>query len=365
MTPARDRMPDVKRFAFVVSDLYGGGAQRVLLNTADGLRQRGHQVCVYLLRDKVEHRIPPGLEVVNLAVVNKVTKALANPLLEKWQAHNIKKTLKAFRPDVTISCSCDKITRHIKGLNLYLWVHSNSIEGISNVEKQQKLILKLQQLYQGKKLIVVSKGIKHTLVTQVGLVAENIKVIYNPFDQAALEKSAREDVLPRHLPKEYFIHVGTFEKRKRHDRLLRAYHDSGSHTPLVIMGKGSTTDTQAIRDCISDLGLEGKVIMMDYRFNPYPLIANAKTLLLTSDREGLPTVLVEALLLHTPVISVDCPSGPKEILTHELADFLISPENEKGLAEAIIRMDQAPVTIEERHSLQFLKETVLPQFEAL
>ncbi len=358
-------MPGVKRFAFVVSDLYGGGAQRVLLNTAEGLRQRGHQVCVYLLRDKIEHRIPPDLEVVNLAVVNKVTKALANPLLEKWQAHTIKKSLKAFRPDVTISCSCDKITRHIKELNLYLWVHSNSIEGMSDVEKQQKLILKRHQLYQGKKLIVVSRGIKHTLVTQAGLVAENIKVIYNPFDQAALEKSAREEALPHHLPKEYFIHVGTFEKRKRHDRLLRAYRESGSPTPLVIMGKGSAADTQAIGDCIRDLGLEDKVIVMGYQANPYPLIASAKALLLTSDREGLPTVLIEALLLHTPVISVDCPSGPKEILTQELADFLIPPDNEKGLANAIKRMDQAPVIIMERYYKQFLKETVLPQFEAL
>ncbi|SFU43149.1 glycosyltransferase [Halomonas korlensis] len=358
-------MPDVKRFAFVVSDLYGGGAQRVLLNAAEGLRQRGHQICVYLLRDKIEHRIPSGLEVVNLAVVNRITKALANPLLEKWQAHTIKRALEAFRPDITICCSCDKITRHIKGLNLYLWVHSNSVEGLPNREQQKKLIYKLQRLYQGKKLIVVSKGIKHALVTQAGLTAESIKVIYNPFDQDCLKEGATEETLPRHLPKEYFIHVGTFEIRKRHDRLLRAYRESGSQTPLVIMGKGSAAETQAIGDCIKDLGLEDKVIVMGYQANPYPLIASAKALLLTSDREGLPTVLIEALLLHTPVISVDCPSGPSEILTHELVDYLIPPENEKGLANAIKRMDQAPVIVMERHYKQFLKETVLPQFEAL
>ena len=88
-------------------------------------------------------------------------------------------------------------------------------------------------------------------------------------------------------------------------------------------------------------------------------------MILASDAEGLPRVLIEALLLHTPVISVDCPSGPREILTQELADFLVAPENETGLADAIARMDQAPIEIEERHYRQFLKESVLPQFEAL
>jgi hypothetical protein len=58
-------------------------------------------------------------------------------------------------------------------------------------------------------------------------------------------------------------------------------------------------------------------------------------------------------------------SGPREILTDELAAFLVAQENEKDLADAIARMDQAPVKVESRHYRQFLTENVIPQFEAL
>ena len=105
--------------------------------------------------------------------------------------------------------------------------------------------------------------------------------------------------------------------------------------------------------------------MAGYHHNPYPWIASAKAVILTSDAEGLPRVLIEALMLHVPVISTDCPSGPREILTGELASFLVAQEDEKGLADAISRMDKASIKIDERYYKQFLTENVIPQFEAL
>jgi|GEM_PF-4603145 len=71
-------MPDVKRFAFVVSDLYGGGAEKSLLYTAEGLRQRGNIVKVFILRNRIEQDIPAELEVENIAVITDLTKALNN-----------------------------------------------------------------------------------------------------------------------------------------------------------------------------------------------------------------------------------------------------------------------------------------------
>lgn len=353
-----------KRFAFVISDLYGGGAQKVLLNTAEGLRAKGHCVRIFLLRNRIEHEIPDRLDVVNLAVISKMTKALSNVWVERLQARRIQKALSAFSPDVTISCSCDKITRHIHDFNLYYWVHANSIEGAENAQQRNKKIRKIKEFYTGKRLIVVSEGIRGSLISQANLDKENIQVIYNPFDQAFLKRLSK-DTSDGPSQREYFIHVGTFERRKRHDRLLRAYYSSGSSTPLVIMGKGSEQERSAITNLTLELGIQDRVYILPFQRNPYPWIARAKALLLTSDQEGLPTVLIEALLLHVPVISVDCPSGPQEILTQELADFLVAPDNEKGLAEAIDRMDQDPIEIKERHYQQFLKENVLPQFEAL
>lgn len=358
-----------KRFAFVIADLYGGGAQKVLLNTAEGLRQRGHRVKVFILRDVIEHELPPELDIVNLSLINKLTKAVSNVLLEKYQAHRISKALDAYEPDTIISCSCDKITRHIKHPRLYFWIHANSIAGLpAQSAEVKKKIGKLQRFYRNRNLITVSRGIKESLHDLAGISTDKIRVIYNSFDQDALIQAASDNAIDKkapYTPHGYFIHVGTFEKRKRHDRLLKAYAASQASSPLVILGKGKADEKQAIQQQIDDLGLSASVTIVDYQRNPYPMIANAKALVLTSDREGLPTVLIEALLLHTPVISVDCPSGPREILTQELADFLIATDDGAGLAGAIARMDRDPLIVESRHYQAFLKETVLPQFEAL
>lgn len=352
-----------KKFSFIISDFYGGGAQKVLINTAEGLRLRGHQVRVFTLREKVEHEIPACLEVVNLSVINKFTKAMSNFLVEKIQARVIAKALSVFEPDIVISCSCDKITRHIKDYNLYFWIHSNSLDTNSSKAGKEKDIKKIRRFYLGRKIISVSQGVKNSLVTHAELNPKDISVIYNPFDAEAIRDRAKAE--SPDISFEYFIHVGTFEHRKRHDRLLRAYSKSNVTTPLLIVGKGKREEEEYVSKLISELGLKNKVTLLGYHENPFPFIAKAKALLLTSDQEGLPTVLIEALLLHTPVISVDCPSGPCEILTQELADFLVPLSDEEGLADAIKRMDTSPVLIEKRHYSQFLEGNVLPKFEAL
>ncbi|UYG06017.1 glycosyltransferase [Halomonas sp. M4R1S46] len=371
-TSSSASMPDItaqadtapaKRFAFVIEDLYGGGAQKSLLYTADQLRQRGHAVKVFTLRERIEHRLPEGLDIEDLAVVTRFTKATSTVLTEKWQASRIARALEAWQPDVAISCSCDKITRHLDLPNLYFWVKSDVSAKFSEAKQRERAFDKVRRFYRGRRVIAVSQGVKENLERVVGLQAERIVPIYNPYEREPFVAMADE---PAPLPDgEYFLCVAAIEPRKRHDRLLRAYAASGIRTPLAIMGKGKPEHEAEVRELITTLGLEDRVLWLGYHHNPYPFIRHAKALALTSDAEGLPRVLIEALLLHTPVLSVDCPSGPKEILTQELADFLVAPENEKGLADAIARMDQAPVTIEPRHYQQFLKDTVLPQFEAL
>lgn len=353
----------MKRFAFIIEDLYGGGAQKSLLYTADQLRQRGHAVIVLTLRELIEHRVPEGLEIVNLGVVTRFTKATTTVLTEKWQARCIARAQADWQPDVVISCSCDKITRHLRHPNLYFWVKSDVTAKFSDPAKRERAFAKVRRFYKGRQVIAVSQGVKDNLEQVVGLEAKRILPIYNPYAREPFVAMTRE---PAELPTDdYFLCLAALEPRKRHDRLLRAYAASGVTTPLMIMGKGKPEHEATIREQIETLGLGDRVTLAGYHHNPYPWIAHAKAVILTSDAEGLPRVLIEALMLHVPVISTACPSGPREILTGELADFLVAPEDEKGLAEAIARMDRAPVAIDERHYQQFLTECVIPQFEAL
>ena len=360
-----------QRIAFVIEDLYGGGAQKSLLYTADQLRQRGHAVKVFTLRDKVEHRLPPGLDIENLAVVTRFTKATSTVLTEKWQARKIGKALDAWGPEVVISCSCDKITRHLDRDNLYFWIKSDVSAKFSQPEAREKAFDKVRRFYGGRKVIAVSQGVKENLENVVGLEAETIIPIYNPYEREPFVEMAAETLtLPAGIRQgEYLLSVAAIEPRKRQDRLLRAYRkardEHGLTMPLLLLGKGKPENEATVKAQIDELSLGEHVHLLGYNANPYPFIRHALAMVLTSDAEGLPRVLIEALLLHTPVISVDCPSGPKEILTQELSDFLIDREDEDGLANAMARMSTAPITIEPRHYQQFLKESVLPKFESL
>lgn len=352
-----------RRFAFVIEDLYGGGAQKSLLYTADGLRQRGHEVKVFILRDLVEHRIPEGLVIENLAVVNRITKAISNLWVEKWQASRIRRALEDFGPDVVLSCSCDKITRHLRHPNLWFWIKSDISAKFSDPRKRARAFAKARRFYDGRKVVAVSQGVRENLLHIVGIQPQEIRAIYNPYEREPFLAMAAE---PPELPfDEYFINVGTYEPRKRHDRLLRAYKASGVSTPLVILGKGKPEDEARIRTLIAELGLQDRVAMPGYRTNPYPFIKRAKALILTSDSEGLPRVLIEALMLETPVISVDCPSGPREILSGELRKYLVGMDDEKALAHAIRAMDCEPIVVDEACYRPFLKDNVLSQFERL
>ncbi|MBP8773168.1 MAG: glycosyltransferase [Aeromonadaceae bacterium] len=343
---------------FIVKDLYGGGAEKVLINTADLLQKKGQDVRVYTLRDRIEHELPSGVHPRNIACVNKFTQAISNVFVEKAQAKIIESEICRFAPDVIISCACDKITRHLpSSLNIYYWIHGGPLSFTKDAGKSCR---KFKRFYENKNIICVSHGMADDVMkTETSL--KSCQVIYNPFDIKCIQERSTEQV---NLPfSEYFLHVGSFEKRKRHDRLLDAYKLSGIETPLVLMGKGGLENE--IREKIATLDLGHRVMVMEFQKNPFPYIKNAKALILTSDAEGLPTVLIEALVCHTPIISTNCPSGPSEILVDELINYLVDCDDIPDLARAIRDVDQRPPEIAPSYYEKFSSENTISKFMEL
>ncbi|MCU9925830.1 glycosyltransferase [Aeromonas caviae] len=349
----------MKKILFIVEDLYGGGAEKVLLNTASLLQDSGANVIVYTLRNKVEHNIPDNIRPINLAIVNRFTKSISNLFIEKLQAFLIYKKILAESPDIIISCSCDKITRHLPShLNIYYWIHGN-VTGFA--KDNTKSYTKFKRFYNNKKLICVSHGIADDILNNVQAKPKLCQVIYNPFDIVKIQSMANEPIAKPF--EKYFIHIGSFEERKRHDRLLQAYQLSGVDTPLVLMGKGVLR--KKIETMINDMGLGNKVTIVDFQKNPYPYIKSAQALILTSDAEGLPTVLIEALICHTPVISVDCPSGPAEILTGELNKFLCPLNDIQKIAASLTTQNEGPTNIDKSYYQAFSSEETINKFMQL
>ena len=93
----------MKKYLFIVEDLYGGGAEKVLLNTASMLKDTGFEVVIYTLRDRIEHILPDNITPINLGIVTKLTKTISNVFIEKIQASLILKKIKEISPDINIA----------------------------------------------------------------------------------------------------------------------------------------------------------------------------------------------------------------------------------------------------------------------
>src|SRR5690606_9108720 len=85
------------------------------------------------------------------------------------------------------------------------------------------------------------------------------------------------------------------------------------------------------------LGIQGCVQFCGFLANPYPLIRHARLLVLSSRHEGLPSVLIEALALGTPVLACDCETGPRELLDHGRLGILVRANDAEALAQGLVQ----------------------------
>jgi glycosyltransferase involved in cell wall biosynthesis len=109
---------------------------------------------------------------------------------------------------------------------------------------------------------------------------------------------------------------------------------------LLILGEGkerSSLETQA-----RALGIATRVFLPGFQANPYPYFKRAKMFVLSSRYEGLAMVLLEALALGVPVVSADCPSGPRELLDHGRNGVLFPSEDATALSNALCQLASRP-----------------------
>ncbi|WP_422462351.1 glycosyltransferase [Endozoicomonas sp. ALB115] len=354
------------RIGLLIDSLIGGGAERVTLNFAEQFSKMGHDVHIFLVKNEVQHVIENyGYQVHSISENGVLAK---NKLLNKIRlSRSLKKKVldienqdgKRFLFFISSAEDMDRLSkmarlentiiRYRNSIKVYLTSKIGNKVGWKKIERTFRWKNKFKSVYSNRHIVTVSKALIGEF-EELGIKSKSIKNIYNPFDFSCIRNRAEEDAGYPEEP--YIIYVAKLENRKRQDVLIRAYAESGIDQKLVLLG-GTYTDSDiqwelSMRKLVEDLGIKERVLFAGFHSNPYPWIKNADLFVMSSDSEGLPTVLIESLIVGTKVISTDCPTGPREILTGELADFLSEVGDYKGLAKNIARaLDSYPELSEE------------------
>lgn len=222
----------------------------------------------------------------------------------------------------------------------YAWVHID----VQTYTKQDRLFRSMRhqkacyERFDG--IYCVSENVQEAFSAKFGL-TERVHVAYNMLDEQAIRR--RKDEPVDDIPKGEFlmVSVGSLIPRKGFERLIHVcglLKSRGYHFHLLILGKGELYEDLA--EQVIDEHLRDSVQLLGFRDNPYPYMAAADLYVCPSYVEGFSTVVSEAVVLETPVVTTDC-SGMREILG-DSEYGLITQNTEESLFEGLRTMLDKP-----------------------
>ena len=344
----------MKKISIVLPSLVGGGAERLAIYLAKDWLQYGFNVEIVLLEKKGEllPLIGPEIRVINLKA-----KRIRNSI------KSLSRYLTSSKPDIiwvgmwplTSSSIISWLFAKRQG-KIFLIDHNHFSQSVVNELNISPIILKIcikltYPLANG--IMAVSNGVKNDISKLGGLNKSKIRVIYNPAatgipSKMKISEKSRED-LWGHSFKKHILSVGSLTPQKNYHLLIKAFSKISKkfNAKLVILGEGKLR--KSLEDLIVSLGIEDSVNLAGFTKDPYPWYLTADVYVLSSDWEGLPTVLIEALECGLPIVSTDCPSGPKEILEEGRFGKLVPTNDMNRLIHAI------ELSLTEEHDKDLLK----------
>jgi glycosyltransferase involved in cell wall biosynthesis len=356
-----------EHIALFIHSLAGGGAQRRAVSLANGFAERGRAVDLVAVSSKgaLRDQIAPAVRLVGLDGGDwDRTYVRMHPWLPSLtaqvllSARALGRYLAQVRPDVFLSAASYvnlvavaawhgagrpmplvlRASNHPAGnLPSRIWFRRLIRAGV------RRLVARLYP--QASAVIAVSQGVADEVVRVTGIPRERVQAIYNPVVTPELLQRASIPVQHPWLGDQavpLILGVGRLNMQKDFPTLLRAFAAVHRQRParLLILGEGP--HRRQLLGLAKSLGLQKEVELPGFVENAPAWMARASLLVLSSLWEGLPGVLIEALAMGCPVVSTDCPSGPREILEGGRYGLLVPCQDPEALAKAMLRTLREP-----------------------
>lgn len=328
------------RLAFFIPSLCGGGAERVMVTLANAVAARGYHVDLVLASAEGPYLtdVSERVRVVDL----KVGRVLRGLLPLTYY-------LRSQRPAVMISAmnyvnvAAFAACRLARVSTRLLVSEHNTIteESARSRSVFGRIVYSLvPRVYRRADVVVaVSQAAARDLERFAGLLHGAVRVIYNPFDFTRISDMAK--LAPEHpwlVPGQppVILAIGRLTEAKDFSTLIRAFSlmRAKHGARLLILGEGEMRG--ALQGVVDECGLTSDEVQMPgFVSNPFAYLSRSAAFVLSSRWEGFGNVLVEALACGAPVISTDCPSGPREILEDGLWGQLVPAGDVQALAQAM------------------------------
>lgn len=223
-------------------------------------------------------------------------------------------------------------------------VSSERTDYMSYFSRSVKDLVKIQLLKAvfraAEQVVVVSAGLRESLIQDFKAKPEKVRLIRNGIDFEKLDIQAAQEISGPFVPDRYtFLAAGRLVREKNYPLMIKAFAQVLSEIPqakLCILGEGVLKESLII--LAENLGIRDKIFFAGFEPNPAAYIKQAGVFVLSSDLEGMPNALIEALYLNGHLVSTDCRTGPSEVILHEKTGLLVPVRDVNQLALAMIRM---------------------------
>lgn len=326
------------KILFLIHDLGQGGAEKVLINLVNNMDPNNFDITVMalfgggvneqFLKPEIKYRtVFPRMIRGN----SYIMKLFTPQMLHKWFIKE--------KYDIEISYLEGPCARIISGCNqlntkLISWIHC-TMKSSKDVSNSFRNLREAEVSYNAMdEMIFVSEEVRKSFLENCNYKG-NTEVLYNTVESEKITQMSQEESFEINEDKINLISVGSLKPVKGYDRLLRIIkklHEEGYPIHLYLLGMGA--QKKELEKYVEENALMNVITLLGYKTNPYKYVSKCDLFVCSSRSEGFSTAVTEALIVGTPVCTVNV-SGMQELLGYKNEYGLITENDETLLYEGI------------------------------